>query len=72
MAAGRSWGAARQMGNASKTGSIEPGLLADVPVLDRNPFRIPVTQIHETQVRMVFINGERVYTDDVQSRGVLP
>jgi predicted amidohydrolase YtcJ len=30
-------------------------------VLDRNPFKIPVTQIHDTRVQMVFINGERVY-----------
>jgi predicted amidohydrolase YtcJ len=53
--------AARQMGNGNLTGSIEPGLLADVLVLDRNPFRIPVTQIHETRVTMALINGEVVY-----------
>jgi predicted amidohydrolase YtcJ len=53
--------AARQMGNAGKTGSLRTGLLADLLVLDRNPFKIPVTHIHETQVRMVFINGEQVY-----------
>ena len=52
---------ARQMGNANRTGRIESGLLADVLVLDRNPFRIPVTQIHETKVTMVLINGETVY-----------
>lgn len=53
--------AARQMGNAAKTGTIEPGLLADVLVLDRNPFKIPVTDIHDTHVKMVLINGEVVY-----------
>lgn len=52
---------ARQMGNRNKTGSIEKGLLADVLVLDRNLFKIPVTQIHETRVKMVVINGEIVY-----------
>lgn len=52
---------ARQMGNAARTGSIRTGLLADLLVLDRNPFKVPVTQIHDTQVRMVFINGELVY-----------
>jgi len=57
---------ARQMGNAAKTGAIQPGLLADLLVLDRNPFRIPVTQIHDTQVRMVFINGELVYQNGAQ------
>lgn len=52
---------ARQMGNANRTGAIETGLLADVLVLDRNPFKIPVTQIHETKVNMALINGEVVY-----------
>jgi predicted amidohydrolase YtcJ len=52
---------ARQMGNRSKTGSIERGMLADLLVLDRNPFKIPVTQIHETKVKLTFINGEVVY-----------
>lgn len=53
--------AAREMGNASRTGRIEKGMLADVLVLDRNPFRIPITQVHETRVRMALINGEVVY-----------
>jgi len=52
---------ARQMGNAARTGSIEPGLLADVLVLDRNPFKIPVTEIHEIKVLKTLINGEIVY-----------
>jgi predicted amidohydrolase YtcJ len=52
---------ARQMGNADRTGSIERGLLADVLVLDRNPFRIPVTQVHQTRVKLGLINGEIVY-----------
>jgi predicted amidohydrolase YtcJ len=30
-------------------------------VLDRNPFKIPVTQIHDTKVKMTLINGEVVY-----------
>ena len=53
--------AAHQMGNANRTGAIEPGLLADLLVLDRNPFKVPVTQIHETAVTMALINGETVY-----------
>ena len=52
---------ARQMGSASRTGAIEAGLLADVLVLDRNPFKIPVTEIHDTKVTMALINGEVVY-----------
>jgi predicted amidohydrolase YtcJ len=52
---------ARQMGNADKTGKIEKGMLADLVVMDRNPFKIPVTDIHNTQVKMTLINGEIVY-----------
>ncbi len=52
---------ARQMGNRNRTGSLERGLLADLVVLDRNPFRIPITQVHETRVKMTVINGEVVY-----------
>jgi predicted amidohydrolase YtcJ len=53
---------ALQMGTRNKTGSIEKGLLADVLVLDRNPFKIPPTQIHQTRVTRALINGETVYT----------
>jgi len=53
--------AAQQMGRRHLTGSIEPGKLADVLILDRNVFRIPVTEIHETKVRTTIINGEVVY-----------
>lgn len=55
---------AREMGDRLRVGSIERGLLADLIVLDRNPFKIPVTQIHETRVRMTLIEGEPVYTAD--------
>jgi predicted amidohydrolase YtcJ len=54
--------AARQIGNANKTGRIAPGMLADVLVLDRNPFSIPITEVHETQVKVAIIEGEAVYT----------
>ncbi|MCC6630961.1 MAG: amidohydrolase [Gammaproteobacteria bacterium] len=49
--------AARQMGNQGRTGRIARGMLADLLVLDRNPFRIPVTEVHLTQVRAVVIEG---------------
>jgi len=52
---------AREMGNDSRTGRIAKGMLADLLVLDRNPFKIPVTEIHDTQVRAVLINGELVH-----------
>lgn len=49
-----------QMGNRGRTGQIARGMLADLLVLDRNPFRIPVTDIHLTSVRAVLIGGELV------------
>jgi len=52
---------AREMGYRNKLGTIEKGLLADFVVLDRNPLTIPITQVHDTQVRMTVINGEVVY-----------
>ena len=53
--------AARQMGNANRTGRIEAGMLADLLVLDRNPFRIPITDIHNVVVQKTLINGEVVH-----------
>ena len=53
--------AAREMGDRTKVGTLEPGMLADLIVLDRNPFRIPVTQIHDTTVKFTLIQGETVY-----------
>jgi predicted amidohydrolase YtcJ len=59
--------AARQMGRRTQVGTLERGMLADLIVLDRNPFRIPVTQIHDTKVRMTLIEGETVYTAPASS-----
>jgi predicted amidohydrolase YtcJ len=52
---------AREMGDRTKVGTLERGMLADLIVLDRNPFRIPITQVHDTKVKMTMINGETVY-----------
>ena len=52
---------ARAMGDRSQVGTIERGMLADVIVLDRNPLKVPITDVHDTKVRMTLINGEIVY-----------
>jgi len=52
---------AREMGDRTKVGTLERGMLADLIVLDRNPYRIPVVQVHDTKVKMTMINGEIVY-----------
>jgi len=53
--------AAKQKGMADRVGRIEPGMLADVIVVDQNPYEVPITQVHETKVRMTFIEGEKVF-----------
>jgi predicted amidohydrolase YtcJ len=52
---------ARQMGARSRRGAIEEGSMADLVVIDRNPFQIPITQVHDTKVKMTLIGGEVVY-----------
>jgi len=52
---------AREMGQSNELGSLARGLRADFVVLDRNPFRIPITEVHATQVLMTVVNGEIVY-----------
>jgi len=53
---------AAEMGRLDKGGTLEPGKLADLIVLDRNPLTVPVGQIHETRVLATYIAGEQVYT----------
>lgn len=43
------------------TGRIQVGALADLVVLDRDPFDHPSEEIAETTVDMTFVGGERVY-----------
>jgi predicted amidohydrolase YtcJ len=46
------------------TGAIEPGLLADLVVLDRDPHRGPPGEIAATRVLATYVEGERVYAAD--------
>lgn len=43
------------------TGSIEAGKLADLIVLDRDPFAAPAAEIGDTRVLATYIEGEAVY-----------
>ena len=45
----------------TETGSIEVGKLADVVVLDRDPFEHPASEIADTQVDLTFVEGEAVF-----------
>ena len=44
-----------------ETGSIEPGKLADLVVLDRNLFDLPPERIHEARVTRTLLEGRTVY-----------
>jgi predicted amidohydrolase YtcJ len=53
--------AARQERMSNRVGAIELGMLADLIVVDQDPYAVPVTKVHETKVRKTFIAGEEVY-----------
>ncbi|HTX81478.1 MAG TPA: amidohydrolase [Streptosporangiaceae bacterium] len=44
-----------------ETGTIEPGKLADLVVLDRDPFAAPPSEIGDTGVLATYVQGEPVY-----------
>ena len=54
-------GGAALLPGTPRAGRIAPGWRADLIVVDRNPFRIPVTQIHRTRVVYTLIDGAVVY-----------
>ena len=53
---------ARQMGDAKERGSIETGKIADLIVLDRDPFAIPINDVHNTTVEKVLIDGRVAFS----------
>jgi hypothetical protein len=46
-----------------ETGSLEPGKLADLVVLDRNLFATPVKEIHMARVLLTLLGGHAVWSD---------
>ena len=44
-----------------ETGSVEPGKLADLVVLDTDPFDGPAEQIGNTRVLQTYVQGEAVF-----------
>jgi predicted amidohydrolase YtcJ len=58
---GHTMGAARVTGREAALGSISPGKLADLIVLDRDIFAIEAMEIAQAQVVMTVFNGRIVY-----------
>jgi predicted amidohydrolase YtcJ len=46
-----------------ENGSLEPGKVADLIVLDRNLFAIPVTELHRAKVLLTMLEGREVWRD---------
>ena len=46
-------------------GSIKKGKIADVILLDKDLFKIPPHEIHQTKVTMTIFNGRIVYNDNI-------
>ncbi len=53
---------ARHVGVSHKIGRIEVGMVADVIVVDQDPYQIPTRDLHKTKVTMTIINGGIVYS----------
>lgn len=59
--------AARHMRKADSLGRIRPGMLADLIVIDRDPYKTQKTELHKTTVLRTMINGETVYRRDADT-----
>jgi hypothetical protein len=56
-------GGAYAAGAEASNGSLEVGKAADLIVLDRNLYRIPVTQLHSARVLLTLLDGKVVWRD---------
>jgi hypothetical protein len=53
--------AARAGFQEQRVGALDPGMLADLVVLDRNPFEIPPEVLRELRVELTILGGRTVY-----------
>ncbi|MEN7536732.1 amidohydrolase [Aurantiacibacter flavus] len=55
--------AARHMYRSDKVGTLEPGKIADLIIIDRNIFEVPIETVHSTKVLATMLAGEFVMGD---------
>ena len=55
------WEAAWQLGSEHEIGSLEPGKLADLVILDRDPREVDPDRIKDIQVLETWMDGRRVF-----------
>ena len=55
---------AYQMHMDHKLGSIQPGKYADLVILEKNLFDIPVSEIHKVKICETVMDGKTVYKDN--------
>lgn len=58
------YGGAYNIGMEDKLGTLEAGKLADIAVLDRNVFEVPMSEMRDVKVSMTMVNGRPVYTKE--------
>ena len=54
-------------GEESLKGALKPGMLADLVVLDRDPFAVPPSELKDLRVLMTFVGGKTVYDAGVST-----
>ena len=63
---------ARDRGMGNVVGRIEVGMLADLIVLNQNPFQVPVNQIHNTLVNLTLIDGKVAFDRNEKVKNTKP
>lgn len=60
------YGGAYNLGMEEKLGTLEEGKLADITVLDRNVFEIPMEQMRDVKTAMTMTNGRITYKKETR------
>jgi len=55
-------GAAQASGTAQFNGSLEPGKQADLVILDKSPFEMEASALHQIQVLETWVAGKKCYS----------